>query len=107
VRRRACAGGGPRGSAWLAGPHEHENLETTLEKLLVHGPGEEYEVIVKVARDLFESHAREQEEAEILPAMAQLLAVSERVALAEELRAEQHRIQDQIRRLVGIFARAA
>src|SRR5215204_3673632 len=37
----------------LAGPHEHENLDTTLDKLLLRRSGDdEYRVIVKVARDL-------------------------------------------------------
>src|SRR5262245_9753612 len=54
----------------LAGPHEHENLDTTLDKLLVRRPGDDdYRMIIKVARDLFEMHAREEEEAELLPAL--------------------------------------
>src|SRR5690606_9462670 len=34
----------------LAGPHQHESVDTTLDKLLVRRPGDdEYRVIVKVA----------------------------------------------------------
>lgn len=92
----------------LAGPHEHENLETTLDKLLVRRPGDaEYRVIVEVARDLFEIHARDEEEAELLPAMVEALSASEREALARDMRAEQDRIRPEILRLVGMPARAA
>lgn len=92
----------------LAGPHEHENLETTLDKLLVRRPGDaEYRVIVKVARDLFEMHARDEEEAELLPAMREALSVEQREALGRDMLAEQERIRPEILRLVGMPARAA
>ena len=92
----------------LAGPHEHENLDTTLDKLLVRRPGdEEYRVIVRVARDLFEMHAHDQEEAEVLPAMADAMTAAELEALAIDMLAEQARIRPQILRIVGMPARAA
>ena len=92
----------------LAGPHEHENLDTTLDKLLVRRPGdEEYQVIVKVAHDLFEMHARDEEEADILPLTIELLSAEELTTLATDMLAEEARIRPQILRLVGTPARAA
>jgi hypothetical protein len=91
----------------LAGPHEHENLDTTLDKLLVRRPGdEEYQVIVKVAHDLFEMHARDEEEADILPLTIELLSPAELNTLAADMLSEEARIRPQILRLVGT-ARAA
>jgi hemerythrin superfamily protein len=92
----------------LAGPHEHEVLDTTLDKLLVRRPGDdEYQVIVKVARDLFEMHARDEEEADILPLMQQMMAAEELTALGQDMQAEEARIRPQILRLVGMPLRAA
>ncbi len=92
----------------LAGPHEHENFDTTLDKLLVRQPGDdEYRVIVKVARDLFEMHARDEEEAEILPLMRDVLSEDDLRTLASDMLAEQARIRPQVLRLVGMPARAA
>ena len=92
----------------LAGPHEHENLDTTLDKLLVRRPGDdEYRVIVKVARDLFEMHARDEEEAEILPLMASMLTEDELRTLASDMLEEQARIRPSVLRLAGMPARAA
>jgi hypothetical protein len=92
----------------LAGPHEHENLDTTLDKLLVRRSGdEEYQVIVKVARDLFEMHAREEEETDILPLVGEVLSPAEQTTLAADMQAEEARIRPQILRLVGMPARAA
>ncbi|HEY5922197.1 MAG TPA: hemerythrin domain-containing protein [Kofleriaceae bacterium] len=92
----------------LAGPHEHEVLDTTLDKLLVRSPGDdEYRVIIRVARDLFDMHARDEEEAEILPLVAEALSADELTALASDMVAEEARIRPQILRLVGMPARAA
>lgn len=92
----------------LAGPHEHEVLDTTLDKLLVRRPGDdEYCVIARVARDLFEMHARDEEEADVLPVMQQVMATEELVALAEDLRSEEARVRPQVLRLVGVSSRAA
>lgn len=92
----------------LAGPHEHEVLDTTLDKLLVRRPGDdEYQVIVKVARDLFEMHARDEEETDILPLVATTLSPEELTTLAADMRAEEARIRPHILRLVGMPARAA
>jgi hypothetical protein len=77
----------------LAGPHEHENLDTTLDKLLVRHPHDEYRMIVGVARDLFTMHARDEEEAEMLPAMRQCMSADELLALGSEMLAEQDRIR--------------
>lgn len=92
----------------LAGPHEHENVDTTLDKLLVRRPGDDdYRVIIKVARDLFEMHARDREEADALPLMQQALTDAELTTLASDMVTEQARIRPQILRLVGMPARAA
>lgn len=98
---------GPLKSFALAGPHEHEMLDITLDKLLVRRPSEEYAVIVKVARDLFEMHARDEEEADILPVLRELVTADEADSLARDLLAEQARLRPQILRLVGLPARAA
>lgn len=92
----------------LAGPHQHEVLDTTLDKLLVRRPGDDdYQVIVKVARDLFEMHARDEEEADVLPVAAKALSPEELGALASDMLAEEARVRPQILRLVGMPARAA
>ncbi|HUS33198.1 MAG TPA: hemerythrin domain-containing protein [Kofleriaceae bacterium] len=99
---------GPLKSFALAGPHEHEVLDTTLDKLLVRRPGDgEYQVIVRVARDLFVMHARDEEEADILPLVEQELSPEELDSLAADLVAEQARIRPSVLRLVGMPARAA
>lgn len=92
----------------LAGPHEHEVLDTTLDKLLVRRPGdEEYPVIVRVARDLFEMHARDQEEVEILPLMLDVFSAEDLTSLAADMVCEEARIRPHILRLVGMPSRAA
>lgn len=91
----------------LAGPHEHETLDITLDKLLLHRPSEELEVIVRVAHDLFEMHARDEEEADVLPLIAEAFTPADRVALARDFAAEKARIRPQIARLVALPARAA
>jgi hypothetical protein len=99
---------GPLKSFALAGPHEHEVLDTTVDKLLVRRPGDdEYGVIVRVARDLFVMHARDEEEADVLPVVDQELTSEELESLAADLLAEQARIRPQVLRLVGMPARAA
>jgi hypothetical protein len=91
----------------LAGPHEHENLDTTLDKLLVRRAGEEeYSVIVKVARDLFEMHARVEEEGEILPLMQQVLTDVELVTLATDMVAAEARVRPQVLRICGMLRAA-
>lgn len=99
--------GGPLKAFALAGPHEHEMLDITLDKLLVQRPSEELEVIVRVAHDLFTMHARDEEEAEVLPLMKQMLSAEDLVALARDLAAEKARIRPQIARMVALPARAA
>jgi hypothetical protein len=83
-------------------------LETTLDKLLVRRPGDdEYPVIVRVAHDLFVMHARDEEEAVVLPVVDQELTADELESLAADMLAEQARIRPQVLRLVGMPARAA
>jgi len=92
----------------LAGPHEHENLDITLDKLLVRRPGDdEYPVLIKVARDLFEMHARDGEEGEVLPRLPELMTEHELEVLASDMLTEEARIRPQVLRLVGMPARAA
>ncbi|HEX5059361.1 MAG TPA: hemerythrin domain-containing protein [Kofleriaceae bacterium] len=92
----------------LAGPHEHEVIDTTIDKLLVRQPGDdEYRIIVRVARDLFQMHARDEEETDILPLVAEAFPADEQEALAVDMLAEEARIRPQILRLIGAPARAA
>ena len=92
----------------LAGSHEHENLDTTLDKLLGRRPGDdEYRVIVKVARDRVEMHARDEEEGEILPLVSKEFDIAQLDRLGAEMLAEQARIRPHILRLAGMPARAA
>lgn len=92
----------------LAGPHAHEDLDTTLDKLFVHRPEEdEYEVIVRVARDQFDVHARDDEEGVILPAMTRTMSAKQLARLARDMLEEEARIRPYILRLVGIPASAA
>lgn len=92
----------------LGGPHQHEVLDTTLDKLLVRRPGdEEYPVIVRVARDLFDMHARDEEETEMLPQLQQAVSDEGLDTLGEDMRAEEARIRPRILRQVGMPARAA
>ncbi|CAN5921682.1 hypothetical protein BH11MYX3_BH11MYX3_17420 [soil metagenome] len=88
------------------GRYEHQMLEMLLDRLLVQRPGPELSAILKVARDQFEHHAREEEEVVMLPAFEALLEASEVVQLAEEFRVEQRRIRPMIERSVGPAPRA-
>jgi hypothetical protein len=98
---------GPLKAFALAGPHEHETLEITLDKLLLQRPSEELEVIVRVARDLFEMHARDEEETDILPLVREAFPPDELVAIGRDFVTEKARIRPQIERFVVIPARAA
>jgi hypothetical protein len=92
----------------LAGPHEHEVLDTTVDKLIVRSPGDdEYQVIVRVAHDLFVMHAVDEEEADILPLVDQELDDDELESLAADMLAEEARIRPSVLRLVGMPLRAA
>jgi hypothetical protein len=92
----------------LAGPHEHEKLEGALATLIARPAGNEaYGVIVKDARDLFEQHARVEEEGEILPLVVASLSEVELCTLGAEMQAEQARVRPEVLRLVGLPARAA
>jgi hypothetical protein len=102
---RTCPG--PLKAFALAGPHEHEMLDITLDKLLLHRPSEELVVIARVARDLFEMHAHDEEEADILPLILTEMSAEDREALARDMVAEKARIRPQIARTVALPARAA
>ena len=77
-------------------------------RLLVE-PGSSYRgaVIVKVARDLFEMHARAEEEGDLLPLRHELMPAEELATLAHDMLTDQARIRPQILRLVGMPASAA
>lgn len=95
-------------AAAYRGPHEHELLDMTLDKLLVRRAGDDdYRAIVSVARGLFEHHARDTEEREILPLVAASLSEDELRTLATDMLADQARIRPQVLRLVGMPAQAA
>ncbi len=102
---RTCPG--PLKAFALAGPHVHETLDITLDKLLVQRPSEELDVIVRVARDLFAMHARDEEEGDLLPLVRAALTEEELAGLARDYGAEKARIRPQIERLVAVPARAA
>jgi len=97
----------PLKSFALAGPHEHEMLDITIDKLIGLPPGEEMAVLVRVARDLFEMHARDEEEAEVLPKLREVMGTEELAALARDLADEKTRILPAVARSVGIATRAA
>jgi hypothetical protein len=102
---RTCPG--PLKAFALAGPHEHEMLDITLDKLLVQRPSEELGVIVRVARDLFAMHARDEEETDLLPLLANALSEEDLDGLARDLAAEKARIRPHIERMAAMPARAA
>lgn len=102
---RTCPG--PLKAFALAGPHEHEMLDITLDKLLLQRPSEELGVIVRVARDLFAMHARDEEETDLLPLVATALSPEVLRALGRDLIAEKVRLRPQIERMVPVPARAA
>lgn len=98
---------GPLKAFALAGPHEHETLDITVDKLLGQPPGEELAVLVRVAHDLFEMHARDEEEADVLPVIRAVLGAEELAALARDLADEKARLRPRVERMAGLLARAA
>jgi len=64
-------------------------------------------VIVRVARDQFDVHARDDEEGVILPAMTRTMSARQLARLARDMLEEEARIRPYILRLVGIPASAA
>jgi len=64
-------------------------------------------VLVRVARDLFEMHSRDEEEAEVLPKLREVMGTEELAALARDLADEKTRILPAVARSVGIATRAA
>lgn len=91
----------------LAAPQVHENLDTTIDKLLGAVPGDELATLVGVAHDLFEIHARDDEEGEVLPVVRERLSAGELAALAGTLAAEKARLRPRVERGAGSSARAA
>ncbi len=86
--------------------YEHQMLDMLLDRLIVQRPGPELRAILKVARDQFEHHCRDEEEAVMLPALEQVLQKAEIAQLVEELRLEQQRVRPMIERAVGPAPRA-
>jgi len=85
----------------LEAAYEHQTLEMMIDKLVVHRPGPELRAILKVGQWLFSQHARQHEEAQILPAVRAHLSADELAHLAHDYLAEKRRIEPQISRLVG------
>ena len=88
------------------GPYEHQALDVMLDKLVLHRPGPELVAILHVAGRLFVQHARDEEEAVVLPALRTAVDPEERARLAHDFLVEKKRIRPGIERLVGAPARA-
>jgi hypothetical protein len=102
----AMRSGGPRLVAFAReGHYEHGALDMLLDRLIAQRPGAELVAILKVARDQFEHHARHEEEAVILPLLAEQLTPTESLSLAHDFIHERRRIRPSIERLVGPAAR--
>lgn len=91
----------------LSAPQLHENLDTTIDKLLAPAPADELAMLVGIAHDLFELHARDEEEGEVLPVLRERLAREELASLAGALAAEKARLRPRVERAAGSPARAA
>src|SRR6185312_13251165 len=85
----------------LEGPYEHEILEVVLDRLLGQRAADELQAIARVARDLFEHHARDEEEGFVLPRLEQLLGPAERATLGRDLILERERIAPAIERAIS------
>lgn len=91
----------------LSAPQLHENLDTTIDKLLAPLPGDALATLVGVAHDLFELHARDEEEGEVLPVLRERLSREELTTLAGALAGEKARLRPRVERAAGSPARAA
>jgi len=87
------------------GHYEHGAIDMLIDRLLSQRPGAELFAILKVARDQFDHHARDEEERLILPLLAAQLTPTEGLSLAHDFLAERRRIRPSIERLVGPAAR--
>jgi hypothetical protein len=85
----------------LEGPYEHQAIDLMLDKLLLHRPGRELKAILKVIKEQFDHHARNEEEHQVLPAVATAFLDDERLQLGEDFEIEKRRLKPQIERLVG------
>jgi hypothetical protein len=85
----------------IEGPYEHQVLDMMLDKLCVQRPGIELKAILKVSKEMFEHHARDEEEAYILPLVKAAFSDVERVQLGGDMLAMKRRLRPQIERLVG------
>lgn len=93
------------GELALEGPYEHQAMDLLLDKLLLHRPGRDFRAVLRVAREMFTHHARHVEEARVLPAIARVLTLEERVQLGQDLLLAKRRTQPHVERLVGPPAR--
>jgi hypothetical protein len=93
------------GELALEGPYEHEAMDLMLDKLLLHRPGRDFRAVLRVAREMFTHHARHVEEGRVLPAVARVLTIEERVQLGQDLLLAKRRTQPHVERLVGPPAR--
>lgn len=85
----------------LEGPYEHQAIDLMLDKLLLQRPGRELRAILKVIKEQFGHHARNEEENQVLPAVARAFLDDERIQLGADFEAEKLRLKPQIERLVG------
>ena len=72
-----------------------------LDKLVLQRPGIELKAILKVAKDMFAHHARDEEEAEVLPLVSAAWSSVERDQLGSDLVAMERRIRPKVERAVG------
>ncbi len=85
----------------LEGPYEHQVLDVMIDKLVMQRPGCELKAILKVAREMFEHHARIEEEGRVLPLVKAAVSGVERAQLGDDMLAMKRRIRPQIERMVG------
>lgn len=82
----------------LEGPYEHEIFEVVIDRLAGQRATDELHAILRVARDLFEHHARDEEEGSVFPHLEQLVGSTQRATLGHDLILERERITPAIER---------
>jgi hypothetical protein len=98
---RACQQGDPALREFaLAGVHHHHLVDAMLADLRVLRPGPDGKLraAVRVLKDVFVRHAREDEEARIFPVLRAAMSDDDRAALGRALLAERERVRPQVER---------
>lgn len=87
---------------------EHRLLDTVLNKLpqVKPGPDGEFKALLKVARDLFEHHAIEEEQEEIFPKLENAFSKEELSELGDEMLAQKENVREEIEERVQTKLRA-